>query len=66
LATSEGLSVVHSGSVIELGNVCAFEPYSWMVMPGVEVTSVIEPTRWGVCRSIASPTAMLGAVDGST
>ena len=65
-ASSDGLSATHAGSVIDAGRVVPLAPYICTVMPGVEVISVTDPTFCAVFRSIASPSAILGATAGLT
>src|ERR1035438_178907 len=64
LASSEELSAIQAGSVIDAGRVLPLAPYTCTVMPGVEVISFSVPTRCPVFRSIASPCAILGATAG--
>src|ERR1700680_749703 len=60
------LSAIQAGSVIEVGRVLLFAPYTWTVMPGVEVTSSSADSFRGVSRSITSPSAIAGATAGLT
>src|SRR6266566_4041579 len=58
LSTSTPLRRTHAGSVIEEGAAWLAEPYTWTVMPGVEVVSTSADSRWAVFRSTRSPSAI--------